>query len=222
MGWKIMPLWDDLQAPPGCVGAHEHMSDIPSTAYAQGQTSARNAQAAMSAFGFATNDTVWLDIEGYSYTGNSNPGGRSCQAAVNQYITGWDSILGGSVNDAGVYGSSVGSQVYTWASLTSVPNFVWIADSNLSPNSVWNINPVGGAIPNGWWVNDQRIHQYHLLKAYNYPTGCTGNQCLTVDVDCINTYVDGPNLLATSDDDTYETNETNSVTAEPYCNGSAQ
>jgi hypothetical protein len=79
-----------LQAPVNCgADAVEHMSINPTTAESQGITAATNAHIAMLNFGFGTYDTIWLDIEPYSYTNSS------CKAAVNAYVDGWDSYLNG-------------------------------------------------------------------------------------------------------------------------------
>lgn len=213
MGWNIMPIWDDLQAPSGCTGNTVHMSSDATTARSQGVQSAKSAQAAMSSYGFGSGDTVWLDMEAYD-TSNS-----MCKTAVNAFVDGWDSVLG-PLSDAGVYGSAQGSAVDSWSGLAYVPNFVWIAWANVSLNSVWGMSTP----PNSHWINDQRIHQYRDTRYYPYPPGCVDgsltNPCLAPDVDCINTWVDGPNQPW--DPDSSEGAETNSPSSEPVCNGTAQ
>ena len=167
----------------------------------------------MAAYGFATYDTVWLDIEAYSYTNST------CKAAVNAFVDGWDSVLRSS-DDAGVYGSAVGSAVDSWSGLANVPDFVWIASYGVALNSVWGMSTP----PNSHWIDDQRIHQYRGTRYYPYPSGCTDgsktNPCIAVDVNCVDTWVDGPNIV--SDDDSAEGSEVNSPTYEPTCNGTAQ
>ena len=208
VGFGIIPIWDDLQAP--CTGNSKRMSSTASTARNQGITSAHNAQAAMSAFGFSTVDNVWLDMEIFDETN------ASCRTAVHSFIDGWDSVLGG-VDDAGVYASH--GNVQSLAGLANVPSAVWIARWDVAINSVWGIADV----PNTLWKYDQRIHQYRH-KTYNLPFGCSGAACtdgsIVVDVDCVNAWISGG--VGTSDNDTNETNEANSVTAEPNCNAPAQ
>lgn len=214
MGWGIMPLWDDLQAPQVCQGnVNQYMSMTPSVAYSQGQTSGHNALAAMSTFGFAAYDEVWLDVEWYN---TSVPG---CEAAVNAYINGWDSVVGATYQDAGVY-ASASDAIESWLSLTYVPNEIWVADHTQSVNTVWNEEHYVG---NSYWVPDQRIHQYRGGKYYSLPWGCTGGGCTTsatVDVDCADAWIDGGTL--TQDDETNETNESASLTGDAECNLPAQ
>ena len=209
MGWNIMPIWDDLQAPSGCISASVHMSSSTTTARSQGVQAANNAKAAMATYGFSSGDTVWLDIEAYT-TSNS-----TCKAAVNAFVDGWDSVLG-PLSDAGVYGSAAGSAVDSWHGLANPPNFVWIADYGVALNSVWGMS----SPPNSHWTEDQRVHQYRGTRRYPYPSGCTGSACIAPDVDCVSTWVDGPNQPW--DPDSSEGAETNSPSYEPTCNGTAQ
>lgn len=163
----------------------------------------------MTTYGFGSGGTVWLDIEAYSYTSST------CKAAVDAYVNGWDSILT-PLSDSGVYGSAVGSAVSASSTLTYKPNFVWIADTSDAPNSVWGIP----AVSNSLWVDDQRVHQYRTNKSSPYPSGCTGSSGLHVDVDCVDTWVDGPNLPF--DDETSEPAESSSPTGDASCNSPSQ
>lgn len=209
VGFGMFPIWDGLQAP--CSANSKVMSSNTTTARNQGVTSAQNAQAAMSTFGFGSFDDVWLDMEAFSESNSS------CRAAVHAYIDGWDSVLNSFV-DAGVYANH--SNVDSLFTLAHVPDAVWIAQWDTKINSVWGFSD----IPNSHWINDQRIHQYRGSKTYQLPFGCSGSGCtdgsISVDVDCVNAYIDQGAL--TSDDDTTEGPESNSPTAEPTCNGPAQ
>lgn len=202
IGWAFTPIWDDLQAPSGCGGNFsQRMSINTTTAHNQGVTSAQNAEAAMLAAGFSGTDQVWLDIEAYSYLTSG------CKAAVNAYVDGWSQQLS---LDSGVYGSSVGSQVDSWATIAHPPFMVWMAAWDLpaaNPNTVWGI--VG--VSDTHWKRDYRMHQYRVGRTYSG---------IIVDVDCAVAWIDGGSL--NSDVETSETNEDNSITAEPLCPGPTQ
>ena len=209
VGFGMMPIWDDLQAP--CSNNSKRMSSNTTTAKNQGITAAHNAQAAMSTFGFSTLDDVWLDMEIFDETNSS------CRAAVHAYIDGWDSVLNANL-DAGVYASH--GNVDSLRLLAHVPNAVWITRWNVSINSVWGFTDV----INSHWINDQRIHQYRGAKTYNLPFGCSGSGCtdgsIAVDVDCADAYIDQGAL--TGENDSNEGAESNSPTAEATCNAPAQ
>jgi hypothetical protein len=206
IGWGFAPIWDDLQSPSGCGGSYSHrMSINTTTAYSQGQTSALKALAAMQSAGFASYDQVWLDIEAYSY------GTTGCKAAVNSYVNGWDSLLGG---DSGVYGSSVGSQVDSWWTISHPPIMVWMGSwdhPTANPNTVWSISGVS----NSHWNRDLRMHQYRGMRTYSN---------LVVDVDCAVAWIDGGSATTVIPSDTAqpEPDETTSITAEPVCAGTTQ
>jgi hypothetical protein len=210
VGFGIMPIWDDLQPP--CTGNGAVMSSNATTARGQGVTSAHNAQAAMTRFGFTSTDNVWLDIEPFTETN------ASCRAAVHAYIDGWDSVLNVGA-DAGVYIHHANAN--SLATLAHVPNALWIAHYSAAVNTVWGFSD----IPDGSWVLDQRIHQYRGSKLYGLPWGCTaGAKCpdgqIQVDVNCVNAWMDGGALNA--DPDSAEGGEANSPAGEPTCNGPAQ
>ena len=209
VGFGMMPIWDDLQAP--CTGNSKRMSSNATTAKNQGIAAAHSAQTAMSTFGFSTLDDVWLDMEIFDETNSS------CKAAVHAYIDGWDSVLNGNL-DAGVYVSHGNAD--SLRLLAHVPDAVWIANWSVAVNSVWGFADV----PNSHWINDQRIHQYRGSKTYNLPFGCSGAGCtdgsIVVDVDCADAYIDQGTL--TGENDSSEGAESNSPTAEPTCNAPAQ
>src|SRR5258708_24589869 len=158
VGFGMMPIWDDLQAP--CTGNAKRMSSNTTTAKNQGITSAHNAQAAMATFGFATYDDVWLDMEMFDESNSS------CKAAVHAYIDGWDSVLNAAL-EAGVYVNHANAD--SLRLLAHVPDAIWIARWDAEINSVWGFSD----IPNTHWENDQRMHQYRGAKTYHLPWGCT-------------------------------------------------
>ena len=209
IGWGFTPLWDDLQAPTGCgpivngkrITFAARMSINTTTAFNQGVTAGNNALAAMANAGFASYDNVWLDIEGYDRTQTS------CKAAVNSYVNGYSSVTSSS---GGVYGSSSGSGVSDWWTIAHPPWGVWMAWTGGTVNSVWNITSVS----NTKWVPDRRIHQYRTSQHKVVVSMTHG-----YDVDCLNTWADQGALF---DNDSSETDENASPTAEAVCLGTAQ
>jgi hypothetical protein len=206
-GFGLMPLWDDLQAP--CSSAAKKMSSNTTTARSQGVSAANAAKSTAAADGFTLSDVLWLDMEKFD---ESN---ASCKAAVHAYIDGWDSVLN-TLTDAGIYVNP--ANAVSLLSLTNKPDFAWFSVWDVEVNSVWGIS----GVPNSDWLNDRRIHQYRGPKPYHLPWGCTSNCTITVsvDVDCVNGWIAEGN--DTSDNDSAETNEANSPTAEPTCNAPAQ
>ncbi|HEY3407091.1 MAG TPA: glycoside hydrolase domain-containing protein [Propionicimonas sp.] len=215
IGWGFMPIWDDLQAPCNTNMTY-HISTNTTTAFNQGVTSAVNAGAAMTAAGFLSYDQVWLDIEAYAAApGCTGSALTTSRAAVNAYVDGWSSQLGG---DSGVYGSSQGSYADDWSTIAHHPAEVWLAAWDLpsaNPNTVWGIP----GVVNGHRSNDQRVHQYrHHIVNYSV-VGNSTNRTGSYDVDCLDGWLDGG---LPWDNDGDEGTEINSVTAEPLCLGATQ
>lgn len=111
------------------------MSITTTTAYNQGVASAHAALSAMTSAGFASYETVWLDVEGYDRTQ------QSCINAVNNYVSGWSAT---ATIDAGVYGSASGSGVADWARISHPPFAVWISDPNVQINKELITSVPGG------------------------------------------------------------------------------
>jgi hypothetical protein len=176
-------------------------------------TAGNNAKTKMASLGFGSLDDVWLHIESYDESNSS------CKAAAHAYIDGWDSVLN-SGGRAGVYGSA--SNIDSFATLGNVPDAVDIAEWNADLNTVWGV----AAVPNSHWTFDQRMHQYRASKSYALPwTGsdCTHphpDGCVTVDVDCADTWLDQGSLV--SDNDSDEGAEANSPTGDASCAGAGQ
>jgi len=169
IGFGFVPIDVDLQAPPGCEvgsqalqgqpGAYARMSPNPSTAYNQGVQGAVTAAANARTLGFTGAAPVYDDMEAY-LTSNT-----ACHTAVLEFLHGWLTQMKtyeGKV--AGVYGSSAGSDVQSWASISPPPDDVWFAEWNAgdetSPNiSVWATS----YIQNTSWSAQPpygRLHQF--------------------------------------------------------------
>ena len=167
-GWSYYLTWVGLQAPCSTLSVSKMSSDA-ATATSEGRTAADNAVTAAANLGFSGFNAYYFDMEAYP-TGNAG-----CKTAVNAFINGWsDEIQNYWGERAGAYGSGCGSSVDSWAYIGHPPNDVWIADWNLDPD-VWGL----GCVPNGHWINDQRLHQYRggHNETYNGVTINIDNDC---------------------------------------------
>lgn len=144
-GWRLMPLWVGPQAP--CSTFASRISSTPSTAFNQGVSEGTSAVAAANALGLS-NGVIYYDMENY------NSGDTTCRAAVNQFISGWVQQLRSSGFHAGVYGSATDANS-GWATVTNVPDDVWIALWNGQATTT-GLSP----LPDSLWSSNQRIHQY--------------------------------------------------------------
>ncbi|HKB64826.1 MAG TPA: glycoside hydrolase domain-containing protein, partial [Pyrinomonadaceae bacterium] len=168
-GWGLIPTWVGPQATCTTCTTCSVMSSNSSTAQAQGISEANSAADAASALGL-TQTIIYYDMERYNPT-------TSCQTAVRSFINGWVQQMHARGNLAGVYGSPQNAQD-DWASISNVPDAVWIAkwDDSIS---VFGLTPLSDSL----WVNNQRIHQYH--GGHNETYGS-----VTFNID--NDYEDGP------------------------------
>lgn len=124
------------------------------------------------ALGFTEFTVIYYDMEGYD-TGNGQ-----CRNAVNSFMSGWGAALKQNTRRAGAYGSTCGSAVSDWASLgNNVPDYVWLAEWNGYNNrSVYAVS----CVPSGYWVLEQRHHQYLYAgtESYGgYPIGEVDRNC---------------------------------------------
>ncbi len=149
-GWKFLPLHVGLQAP---CGGHAHkMSANATTARSQGRSAAVESVNAASALGIVAGSVLYNDMEGYAR-------GGSCTTAVMSFLAGWTDELHARGYLSGVYSSAssgIADLVANYNSSTYTrPDHVFFA--------WWNnvANTDGGSyIPDSYWSNHQRIHQY--------------------------------------------------------------
>jgi hypothetical protein len=120
----------------------------------------------MAKFGFPKGSPVYLDMENYV-------GDDSCKRAVLQFVSAWVYRLHLSGYLAGLYTSS-------WASIVRHHN-----DGFRNPDAIWigrwndNATVFGDpVVPDNFWANHQRIHQYKGAHAVRY-----GDVTLTIDTD---------------------------------------
>jgi hypothetical protein len=162
-GWGIMPLWVGLQSP--CIANSNNFWTISETqAYNEGERDADAAMGTASSLGVGSS-IIYFDMEYYT-PGSKLKDGTACSPLVLQFIQGWADELHSSGYLAGLYGSlgdwwtaSGGAQDFI--QLSGEIDDVWISDGNSNNDSVWNL----GSLPNSYWSNNQRIHQYILGEA---------------------------------------------------------
>jgi hypothetical protein len=161
-GYRFIPTYVGRQAPCSGVG----IPITPSAASSQGLDAARDALHNMAKFGFPKGSPVYLDMENYV-------GDDSCKRAVLQFVSAWVYRLHLSGYLAGLYTSS-------WASIVRHHN-----DGFRNPDAIWigrwndNATVFGDpVVPDNFWANHQRIHQYKGAHAVRY-----GDVTLTIDTD---------------------------------------
>ncbi len=155
-GWGLIPTWVGPQAPhpcTSCSGCSSYSSNT-TTAASQGASQAKSAASKMSSIGLK-GTIVYYDLEQYNES-------SSCSAATKAFVNAWVSELHALGYSAGVYGSPTNANS-DWKSLSHAPDDVWLALWNNVP-SVWNLSP----LPNTYWPNNQRIHQYWCCPTQTY------------------------------------------------------
>lgn len=151
MGWSFIPTYVGLQAP--CTSYQNRVSTNLATAFEQGKQAGTDAMSRADLLGLPTGSPIYFDMEAFSY---SNTG---CRAAVQKFLDGWSRQLQHHGYLSGVYGSATS----TMRSLVDVYN----NPAFRRPSAIWNARWNGVAtvwdepeIPNTFWANHQRIHQY--------------------------------------------------------------
>jgi hypothetical protein len=176
-GFGLMPVWYGYEMPTSCGQVYfpDQISLNTSTAYNQGVAQANSASAQAQSDGFAVYDIIYSDLESGWDTGSS-----SCVAAAQSFVNGWDYQTAINTPYApGLYGSTCGSDLDAYATLSNVPVAVWGADQNDNPETT-NLE----CLSNGYWIYNQRIHQFAeenlTYNGYNF----------TVDENCVDALVD--------------------------------
>jgi hypothetical protein len=180
-GWRLLPIWVGPQAP--CSSFGSRMSSDTATAYSQGKGEAVLAYQRLISLGLSTENTpVTYDLEAYN-TGNSG-----CVNAVKSFMQGWVYQLHlPPAQKAGVYGSTCGSGLANFASISPTVDFI--------TGAAWDNNKNTAALPcisSGWWTQNQRHKQYQGGHNETW-NGVT----IQVDSDCSNGPVyPGPDALS--------------------------
>ncbi|WP_323101230.1 glycoside hydrolase domain-containing protein, partial [Intrasporangium sp. YIM S08009] len=183
MGWGLMPIYVDLQAP--CVNQPGLAKIDPTKASAQGTTAAGAAVARAQAFGLGAGTPVYYDMEAY---GSSDPTtAASCRQTVLTFLTAWTTELHRLGYKSGVYGSTSSVMVdmanAVGTSGFTPPDDVWFARWNgLQTLSDAAAYP---AFKDSYWASGQRIHQYQLT------TETWGGVKLDIDANWVGGHVVG-------------------------------
>lgn len=180
IGFGFLPIDVGWQAPDGCgTKPYNRMSADPSTAYNQGVQQAVAAASAARDLGFTGQTPVYLDMEAYNTTNSV------CKTAVLEFIRGWlIQMKNYEGRIAGVYGSSSGSDVQSWASITPPPDDIWFAEWNAaneqSPNiSVWATSYISSQS----WRIQPPYGRFHQFRG-DIPNIWFGDVYLLIDQTC--------------------------------------
>jgi hypothetical protein len=147
--WNLLPIWVGPQAP--CTSFVYTFSYNTSTAYSQGESQASEAyDEVYFTLGMGSDLPIAYDLESFDTSDGS------CVAAAQAFINGWSHFLSGSPpQQSGVYGSSCGSDLVAFATISLPPNFIdgadWDGNSDTS---------VLACVPSGDWVHSRRFKQY--------------------------------------------------------------
>ncbi len=158
-GWKFIPTWVGPQSAGWSGSSGSRISNDPATAYNEGINEANAAINVAINLGLALADgsgtIIYYDIENYDTTNTVY------RNAAKSFISGWTAQLHARGSKAGVYGSSCGSGINDFASISNVPDAIWPANwftpyQYRSDATVWDV----ACLSNGIWGNHQRIRQY--------------------------------------------------------------
>lgn len=179
-GYKFAPIWVGKQSPCNWQGLGNVHSYVTTTAYNQGYNEGTAAANAAYNVGIWGPNRIFLDVEAY------NEGDTSCREATKNFIAGFVARLQQYGYNGSVYGSPCNAA--TWATASSVPNSVWLADgAGTGYRGVFQTY-CGNTIapPTGYWIWDQRLHQYQLDIYEVY-----GGVGLSIDANCSSAYLAG-------------------------------
>jgi hypothetical protein len=172
-GWALIPTYVGPQAPGNSCGC---AAIKPSLAAAQGAAAADDAVTQAAALGIGAGSPIYYDMEGYSRTSTNT-------AAVLAFLQAWTSQLHVHGYVSGVYGSAlstISDLTLQYGSGYQEPENVWIARWNDQQSTE------DSSVPSTYWVNHQRIHQYHGGHNERY-----GGVTINIDNDFIDASVVG-------------------------------
>lgn len=175
IGFSLVPIWVGRSG--NCGTSATQVSCDANIAFQQGSSDASSAYSAWLGFGFSGNNVLALDMEAYDTSSVTN------RNAVDAYVSGFVSLLHvAPAQFAVVYGSACGSAVLDWASISNVPDAVWLAFWPGGPgnNNVWG----APCVPDGYWSFDQRYHQW-----WGTHNDTRNGVTLSIDTDCADSNV---------------------------------
>lgn len=128
MGWQLLPIWVGPQAP--CSTFPTRFSSDPAAAYQQGKDEGASARKRLVDLGFANS------ARGTSIVYDLEASGSSCDDANRAFVQGWtDQLHTPPGQVAGVYGSTCGSSLQSFANGRPPPDFIWGAVYDGDPNT---------------------------------------------------------------------------------------
>jgi hypothetical protein len=149
-GWRLAPLYVGLQAP--CVFQGGLGLINPGAAPSQGVAAADDAVNRAANFGLGGGTPIYFDMEAY------NSADATCRNAVITFVTYWVAELHNRGYVAGYYSSSasgIADEASAVGTGNQVPDDIWFANWNGRANIFGD-----PYIPDSYWVNHQRLHQY--------------------------------------------------------------
>jgi hypothetical protein len=154
-GWTLIPTYVGLQA--SCTDYPNRI--VPAQAAAQGTAGADDAIVQLNALGLGAGNPVYFDIEAFSYTNST------CLQATQTFLHAWTTRLHERGYVSGVYSSSNTMKALlvdkqgdpTFAQPDAIWFARWPANSQTQPGDPTLSDP---AIPDQYWADHQRIHQY--------------------------------------------------------------
>jgi hypothetical protein len=156
MGWGLIPTVVGYQAPCTSSTTTVKLSYDPATAEAQGRGEGDIAITDAGNLGLTQGTVLYYDMERYDETAATT----GCRTAVKAFLKGWTDRLKERGYISGVYGSPTNA-VADWTTIPEASRMdaVWLARYDNVP-SVWYYAPPSPAIPDGFWMNHQRIKQW--------------------------------------------------------------
>lgn len=154
-GWTLIPTYVGLQA--SCTKYPNQID--PAQAAAQGSAAADDAVAQLNALGLGIGNPVYFDMEAFNYAD------AACLQATQTFLNAWTVRLHALGYVSGVYSSS-NTMKAMLVDKQGDPSFTqpddiwfarWPADSRTQPGDPTLRDP---AIPDQYWADHQRIHQY--------------------------------------------------------------
>lgn len=151
-GWAFIPTWVGPQSP--CSRFEHKMSSDTNIANTEGRLEADSAVSAMTSLGFLGEKIIYYDLEGFSGASDE------CRTTAKSFIQGWVQRLHELGMKAGGYGGACSSYINDWATISPIPDDVWIASwytDKYDPDAgVWDVP----CVSSGYWNDHQRIRQY--------------------------------------------------------------
>lgn len=156
MGWRIIPIYVDLQAP--CTDYRALIPLDPAATYNEGLNAANGAVARMQVLGMGVmNAPIYLDVEFYRRDGGA------CSEAVRRFVSGWTGRLHELGYLAGLYSSS-SAAVADLSAVYGNPAYhqldvIWFANWEDPPNPSL-VEKNKSWLPDNAWTGHRRIRQY--------------------------------------------------------------